>query len=74
MANEIPAISPDMQRLYKRFERWRSAHTGRLPIPERLWRAAAELAREHGVCGTARHDSDHAADAHPGGGRTRRWP
>ena len=54
MANEIPDISPDMQRLYKRFERWRSAHTGRLPIPERLWRAAAELAREHGVFPTAK--------------------
>jgi hypothetical protein len=54
MADEIPDISPDMQRLYKRFERWRSAHTGRLPIPERLWRAAAELAREHGVFPTAK--------------------
>ena len=54
MANEIPDISPDMQRLYKRFERWRSAHTGRLPIPERWWRAAAELAREHGVFPTAK--------------------
>ncbi len=54
MANEIPDISPDMQRLYKRFERWRSAHTGRLPIPERLWTAAAELAREHGAFPTAK--------------------
>jgi len=54
MANEIPDISPDMQRLYRRFERWRSAHTGRLPIPERLWRAAAERAREHGVFPTAK--------------------
>ena len=54
MANEIPNISADMQRLYKRFERWRSAHTGRLPIPERLWTAAAELAREHGVFPTAK--------------------
>ena len=54
MANEIPDISPDMQRLYRRFARWRSAHTGRLPIPERLWTAAAELAREHGVFPTAK--------------------
>ncbi len=51
MANEI---SPDMLRLYRRFERWRNAHTGRLPIPERLWTAAAELAREHGVFPTAK--------------------
>ena len=54
MANEISNISPDMQRLYRRFERWRSAHTGRLPIPERLWSAAAELARKHGVFPTAK--------------------
>ena len=43
-----------MQMLYRPFERWRSAHTGRLPIPERLWAAAAELAREHGVFPTAK--------------------
>ena len=54
MANEISEISPDMQKLYRRFERWRNAHTGRLPIPERLWTAAAELAREHGVFPTAK--------------------
>jgi hypothetical protein len=41
MASELPDIPHDMQRLYRRFERWRSAHTGRLPIPERLWTAAA---------------------------------
>jgi len=54
MAGELPDISPNMRRLYRRFERWRSAHTGRLPIPERLWAAAAELAREHGVFATAK--------------------
>ena len=54
MASELPDIPHDMQRLYRRFERWRSAHTGRLPIPERLWTAAAELAREHGVFPTAK--------------------
>ena len=54
MANEISEIPPDMQKLYRRFERWRNAHTGRLPIPERLWLAAAELAREHGVFPTAK--------------------
>jgi hypothetical protein len=42
-----------MQKVYGRFERWRSAHTARLPIPERLWAAAVELAREHGVSRTA---------------------
>jgi hypothetical protein len=54
MAGELSDIPPNMQRLYRRFERWRSAHTGRLPIPERLWRAAAELARERGVFATAK--------------------
>ena len=49
MASEIPDIPHNMRRLYGRFERWRSAHTGvRLPIPERLWRAAVGLAREQG--------------------------
>jgi len=54
MASEFPDIPHNMRRLYRRFERWRSAHTGRLPIPERLWAAAAELAREHGVFPTAK--------------------
>jgi hypothetical protein len=53
MASELPDIPPNMRRLYRHFERWRSAHSGRLPIPERLWPAAAELAREHGVSSTA---------------------
>ncbi len=49
VADQIQDYSPDIQRLYQRFQRWRSSHTGRLPIPERLWAAAAELARRHGV-------------------------
>jgi len=48
---EVPA---GMQRIYRRFERWRKSHRGRLPIPERLWASAAELAREHGVFRTAK--------------------
>jgi hypothetical protein len=43
-----------MQRIYRRFERWRKSHRGRLPIPEGLWASAAELAREHGVFRTAK--------------------
>ena len=54
MASELSNIPHNMRRLYRRFERWRSAHTGRLPIPERLWTAATELAREHGVFPTAK--------------------
>lgn len=54
MASELPDIPHDMRKVQRRFEQWRSAHTGRLPIPERLWRAATELAREHGVFHTAK--------------------
>ena len=50
----LPATPIKMQKVYRRFERWRNAHTGRLPIPKRLWAAAVELAREHGVCPTAK--------------------
>ena len=44
------AVPIGMRKVYERFERWRKSHVGRLPISERLWRAAAELANEHGVC------------------------
>jgi hypothetical protein len=45
MASEFSVIPPHMRKLYLRLKRWRSSHTGRLPIPGRLWTAAAELAR-----------------------------
>ncbi len=48
---EVPA---GMLRLSRRFERWRKSHKARLPIPERLWAAAAQAAREHGVFRTAK--------------------
>jgi hypothetical protein len=54
MASELPDIPHNLRKIYRRFERWRSAHTGRLPIPERLWAAAVELAREHGIFHTAK--------------------
>jgi hypothetical protein len=43
-----------MQKVLTRFERWRSAHTGRFPIPKRLWAAAVAVAGEHGVFHTAK--------------------
>ena len=49
MSGEIPDIPPHMPKVYRRLQRWRSAHTGRWPIPERIWAAVVELAREHGV-------------------------
>jgi len=47
-------VLPGMQRICRRFERWRSSHCGRLPIPEALWASAAAAAREHGVFRTAK--------------------
>jgi hypothetical protein len=50
MAAKDPfAIPVGMRRVCRRFERWRKGHKARLPIPEVLWAAAAEAAREHGV-------------------------
>jgi hypothetical protein len=47
-------IPRDMRKTYRRFGQWRSSHTGRLAIPEPLWAAAAELARQHGIAATAK--------------------
>jgi hypothetical protein len=49
VVQESSDIPTDIQKVVRRLERWRSAHTGRLPIPERLWAAAVGLARKHGV-------------------------
>jgi len=55
MAVKAQGDVPDgMQRVYRRFERWRSSHRGRLPIPAGLWASAAGVAREHGVFQTAK--------------------
>lgn len=55
MTHKTALEVPDgMQRIYRRFERWRSSHQGRLPIPPALWASAAEVAREHGVFRTAK--------------------
>jgi hypothetical protein len=48
-AKERFEIPVGMRRVFRRFERWRKGHKARLPIPEVLWSAAAEAAREHGV-------------------------
>ena len=54
MDRAAPDIPNGMRLLHGRFARWRKSHTGRLPIPESLWSAAAEVAREHGVFRTAK--------------------
>src|SRR4051812_3976432 len=43
---DVPA---GMREVYRRLQRWRSERKGRERIPEALWAAAGELAREHGV-------------------------
>jgi hypothetical protein len=53
MPRPTPAVPTDLQELSGRFEEWRRTRRGKLPIPEPLWAAAAELARSHGVCQTA---------------------
>jgi hypothetical protein len=52
--NQDHNIPHDMNKIYRRFVHWRSLHTGKLPIPEPLWAAAAELARKHGINATAK--------------------
>ena len=54
MAKDESGVSNNLRKVYQRFQRWRRSHTGRLPIPEPLWAAAAELAREHGIFPTAK--------------------
>ncbi len=54
MANEIPDIPLAMRKVYRRLKRWRGSHARRVPIPEPLWAAAGELAREHGINPTAK--------------------
>ena len=53
MRRPTPAVPTDLQQLSGRFEDWRRTRRRKLPIPEPLWAAAAELARSHGVCQTA---------------------
>ena len=50
---ERPDIRMGMERAHGRFERWRSSHRGRKPIPESLWAVAIAVAREHGIFRTS---------------------
>ena len=38
-----------MERVRRRFERWRTSRPHFSPIPQDLWALAVEVAREHGV-------------------------
>jgi len=79
MGRAAADIPDGMRVVHERLARWRRSHTGRLPIPESLWAAAAEVAREYGVFRTAKVLSLEygklkrlAKEAHPGGRRTAR--
>ena len=54
MADDIPDISPNMRKVYGRLQRWRSSHARRVPLPDALWAAAGELARDYGINRTAK--------------------
>jgi hypothetical protein len=43
-----------LERLRRRFERWRATHQDRRPIPERLWAAAVEAASTYGLHRTSK--------------------
>src|SRR5436190_10187076 len=48
---DVPAA---MREVHRRLQRWRSERKARARIPEALWAAASELAREHGVSQVSR--------------------
>jgi hypothetical protein len=43
-----------LSRVQRKIEQWRERHRPRSPLPEELWREAAELAGVHGINRTAR--------------------
>jgi len=47
-------LPPALFRAQQKIEQWRQRHRPRAPIPEELWREAAELACAHGINRTAR--------------------
>ena len=63
MRSKVQTVSIDEVRT--RFEAWRQKRQGREPIPDELWSAAIELARENGINQTA-------AELHLDGGKLKR--
>ena len=53
MATVTPDVPAGMRRVYQRLRRWRSTRRPRAPIPEKVWAAAVEATRQHGVFRTA---------------------
>jgi hypothetical protein len=52
MARDESAIPNDMRKVYRRFQWWRSSHTGHLPIPESGW--AAEVDSDNALLSPSR--------------------
>jgi hypothetical protein len=49
----IPAIPEAILQLQRQLDQFRSTQPRRTKLPESLWQAAVELARQHGVAGCA---------------------
>jgi hypothetical protein len=50
MAKDESGIPHNLRRVCRRLQRWRSSHTGHLPIPESLWAAAEDMgSRQRGI-------------------------
>ena len=49
MNRESTPIPEPVAQLQRQLEQFRSSQPGRTKLPESLWQAAAELARQHGV-------------------------
>src|SRR4051794_41816508 len=49
MKRENTPIPEPIAQLQRQLEQFRSAQPGRTKLPESLWQAAVELARQHGV-------------------------
>lgn len=54
MKREGTPIPEPVAQLQRQLEKFRSAQPGRTKLPESLWQAAVELARQHGVYPVAR--------------------
>ncbi len=53
-ARTTPIVPHGTEQTRRRLERWRQTRTAGMPMPEKLWAAAAKLAQRHGVYATAR--------------------
>jgi hypothetical protein len=48
------AVPVGLERVRRRFARWRRTGEGRARIPDSLWASAVKVAEAHGICQTAR--------------------